>query len=169
MGFQRKRNHLARPLTDDEALVKLERFCAFRERCEKEVWEKIAELGLLPSLGEKLFRLLKEERFFDNERFAQIFVRGKFLGNHWGRVRLRMELKMRQIPADIMEEALATIQEEKYLETIGQLLRKKLDYWAEDPQKRMKSAASVIRSGFEPDLVFQTLNQLGSVSENHEE
>ena len=44
MPFQRKK--LLQPLTVDEALLKLENFCAYRERCPKEVLTRLKELGM---------------------------------------------------------------------------------------------------------------------------
>lgn len=160
MAFSRKSRSLsAPPLTPDQALEKLEHFCAYRERCPQEVRDKMRELRLSEEMSEQLFQVLQEERFFEEERFTESFVRSKFRGNHWGKVRLRMELKMRRIDPEIMEQALANIDEEAYLELIQELLTKKIRQWADDPQGRQKAAAAVIRAGFEPDLVFQELNR----------
>lgn len=140
----------------------MEHFCAYRERCPQEVRDKMHELRLPEDLRQQLFDLLQTERFFDEQRFTELFVRGKFRGNQWGRVRLRMELKMRHISPDIMEAALAAIEEEQYLEVIDALLTKKLKQWPDDPQRKQKAAAAVIRSGFEPDLVFLRLRQVSA-------
>ena len=145
----------APPLTPDEALAKLEYFCGFRDRCESEVWQKVKELRLSDELGQELFDLLKAERFIDEVRFAESFVRGKFRGNHWGRVRIRQELKMRQVASQIIDDAIATINEETYLELLNDMLAKKRKQWDGDPQARQKAAAALIRAGFEPELVFK--------------
>ncbi len=147
----------APPLTPDEALAKLETFCAYRDRCASEVWQKIKELRLSEELGQQLFDLLQSERFIDEVRFAEGFVRGKLRGNHWGRVRIRQELKMRQVDPQILEDALATIDEEMYLELLQDMIAKKRKQYEGDPQVRQKAAAAVIRSGFEPDLVFRLI------------
>ncbi len=153
--FKRKPRPADAPaLTPDEALAKLEQFCLYRERCSSEVWEKIRELRLSKELGEQLFEVLQTDRFFDDQRFAEIFARGKFRGNQWGKVRIKMELNMRKIPPDIVAHALDSIDPEAYEETLRSLVHKKLQQWHDDPQARQKAAASVIRSGFEPDLVF---------------
>jgi len=144
-------------LTPDEALAKLEYFCAYRDRCEHEVWQKIEELRLPEELGQQLFDLLKSEKFIDEVRFAETFVRGKFRGNHWGRVRIRQELKMRRVDNQIIENAMEQIDEEAYLELLEELLLKKRKQYDGDPQARQKAAAALIRAGFEPDLVFSFL------------
>ncbi len=160
--FKRKPRDLnAPPLTPDEALAKLESFCAYRDRCSSEVKERIRELKLPKDMGEELFDVLQTDRFFDDARFAENFARGKFRGNHWGRVRIRMELKMKYLPHEIIEEALAQIEEEAYAETITTLLQKKLEQGQNDPQGRQKAAAALIRAGFEPGLVFAAIKLAG--------
>jgi regulatory protein len=159
--FKRKpRNPHAPPLTPDEALAKLEHFCAYRERCSSEVRDRIKELNLPKDLGAQLYEVLQSDRFFDDARFAENFVRGKFRGNHWGRVRIRMELKMRHLEEPVIEEALAQIDETAYVEMIQTMLQKKYQQWHDDPQGRQKAAAAVIRSGFEPSIVFGLLGRL---------
>jgi regulatory protein len=145
----------APPLTPDEALAKMEFFCGYRDRCEHEVWQKMKELRIPEDLGQELFDLLKAERFIDEVRFAEAFVRGKFRGNHWGRVRIRQELKMRRVALDIIEAAISSLDEDNYLEVLQELLTKKRKQWDGDPQARYKAAASLIRAGFEPELVFR--------------
>jgi regulatory protein len=161
MPFQRKsRPKDAPPLTPDEALAKLEHFCAFRERCPQEVKQKIQELRLDKALGQQLYQLLETEGFFNEKRFAEVFVRSKFRSNHWGRIRIRLELKMRDIDPELIETALAEqLEEEDYLDYLQTALSKKISQLKDDPQARNKAAATLIRAGFEPDLVFKILSK----------
>jgi regulatory protein len=158
MAFQRRKRSPDRaPLTTDEALLKLEQFCAFRERSPKEVRERLAELGLGEAAAAELFTVLQNEGFFDEERFACAYVNGKFRSNHWGRVRIRLELRMRDIDPDIIDRALASIGEAEYLELLRHLAerrRQELERRGDD-NARDKTAAALIRAGFEHDLVFR--------------
>lgn len=147
----------ARQLTADEILVRMEHYCVYRERCPKEVNEKLKELGASGEIAAQIFQVLKADRFFDEERFAHAFVSGKYQFNHWGRLRIRRELMFRNIDPEVLEAALATIEEEAYQDLIRKLLLKKLREYSNDAKAREKSAASLIRSGFEPDLIFKNL------------
>ena len=155
MAFQKKRP--AQPLTADEALVKLESFCAYRERCPKEVRSRLAELGVRGEMADQIFEVLREDGFFNEERFAVAFAGGKFRMNHWGRVRIRLELRMRDIAPDILQHALDSIDEAEYLDTLRQLAEKKRAHYADDDNPREKTIAALLRSGFEQDLVFKAL------------
>jgi regulatory protein len=155
MPFQRKK--LTRPLTPDEVLLKMEHFCAYRERCPKEVRARLAELGMRGEDAGQIFEVLRADGFFDEERFALAFAGGKFRGNYWGRVRIRGELKMRDIAPEVVARALDSIAEEDYLAVLKKLLDKKRQQYEGDDHARGKSAASLIRAGFEPELVFKHL------------
>lgn len=155
MAFQKKRP--AQPLTADEALVKLESFCAYRERCPKEVRSRLAELGVRGEMADQIFEVLREDGFFNEERFAVAFAGGKFRMNHWGRVRIRMELRMRDIAPDILQHALDSIDEAEYLATLHLLVEKKRAHYADADNPREKTIAALLRSGFEQDLVFKVV------------
>lgn len=146
-----------KPLTPDEALVKLEHFCAYRERCPKEVRTKLTELGIRGQDAEQIFEVLREDGFFNEERFAMAFAGGKFRMNHWGRVRIRLELRIRDIDPEIIRQALASIDEQEYVNVLKQQLEKKRRHYEGDDHAREKTAASLIRGGFEPELVFHYL------------
>ena len=149
---------MKKPLTTDEALAKLEYYCAYQERCPKEVRTKLATLGVPRAEAEQIFHLLQEEGFINEERFAMAFAGGKFRVNHWGRVRIRMELRMRNIAADLIEKALGSIDETAYTDVLKQLLDKKRAHYEGKEQARDKTAASLIRAGFEPERVFAMVN-----------
>jgi regulatory protein len=146
-----------KPLTPDEALQKMERFCAYRERCPKEVRSKLAECGLSHADAEQIYQVLQEDKFFNEERFAMAFAGGKFRYNYWGRVRIRQELRMRDISPNLVSQALESIDQTEYEALIQKLLDKKREQYEKDPNAREKTAASVIRAGFEMELVFRFL------------
>jgi len=146
-----------KPLTPDEALQKMERFCAYRERCPKEVRSKLAECGLNAADSEQIYTVLQEDKFFNEERFAMAFAGGKFRYNYWGRIRIRQELRMRDISPSIVAQALDSIDQDEYETLIQKLLEKKREQYAKDDNAREKTAASLIRAGFEMELVFRFL------------
>lgn len=157
MAFHHKPRRSDAPLSPDEALAKLEHFCAYRERCPKEVRTKLAELGVRGSDAEQIFEVLREDGFFNEKRFALAFAGGKFRMNHWGRVRIQQELRMRDIAPDVIRQALDSIDEAEYLKLLKQLLDKKRRQYEGDEHGREKAAASLIRAGFEQALVFRYL------------
>lgn len=170
MPFQRKKRPAnAAPLTPDEVLQKLEHFCAFRERSPQEVRERILELGLKGQDAEQIYEVLQSDGFFNEERFVNSFVTGKFRYNHWGRVRIKQELRRHQIDPVLLQQALELIDEEEYRTVLEDLLTRKLARYPEDDySRRDKAAAAVSRLGFEMHLIFEALDHLRSAKDNPE-
>lgn len=145
------------PISPDEALARLEHFCAYRERCPKEVRDKIAGFSLSRADAEKIFDVLRDDGFFDEKRFAMAFAGGKFRMNNWGRRRIALELRMRDIDPALIQQAIDAIDETEYVRVLKQLLEKKRRQYEGDDHGREKAAASMIRAGFEQELVFRYL------------
>jgi regulatory protein len=159
MPFSRKKKEDFRPLTVDEVLVKLENYCAYRERCPKEVSDKIKELGLRGTDAEQVYAVLEADGFFKEARFAAAFANGKLRFNHWGKVRIRQELVMRGIDPGIIREALDSISETEYFDIIGKMIEKKARQYDGDGNAREKTVASIARAGFETSLIFRLLDE----------
>ena len=54
-----------------DALVKLQRYCAYQDRCHQEVRSKLIELGIYGQDLEDVMASLIEENFLNEERFAR--------------------------------------------------------------------------------------------------
>ena len=159
MAYFSKYNRPEQTLTADEALAKLESYCAYRERCPQEVHQKIAELGIRGETADQIYQVLEADGFVNAERFALAFAGGKFRVNRWGKVRIRLELQRRRIAPGLIRQALDAIGETEYVAVLRELAEKKREQFqpGAGPGARAKAAAALIRAGFEPELVFQYL------------
>ena len=83
--------------TLDEALHKLERYCAYQERCHQEVITKLKAMGMIPAAIDTIVSQLIQSNYLNETRFAQSYARGKFRIKKWGKVRIKRELKARKI------------------------------------------------------------------------
>lgn len=148
--------------TVQEATQKLMQFCAYRDRSHKEVEEKLKQLRMIPAAREVIILRLLQEDFLNEERFARSFVRGKFRIKKWGRIKIKQELKFREISAPVIRIALTEIEERAYHQTLEDLLQKKTDAVKEvDPfKKRKKLADYLLRKGYESGLVYEKINDL---------
>ena len=95
--------------TVDEAQKKLEHYCAYQERCHKEVRKKLWEMKMIPEASDHIMVHLIQHNYLNEERFAKAFVRGKFRIKKWGKNRLVRELKLRDISKYTMDVALKEI------------------------------------------------------------
>ncbi len=148
--------------TVDEATKLLENYCAYQERCHKEVEQKLYDINMIPEAKEKIILHLLQHNFLNEERFAKAFVRGKFSIKKWGKIRIVNELKFRNISAYNIKSSLKEINNEDYLEALQKIAEKKLPLIKESNlfKKRNKLATFLISKGFESDLVFKTVKAL---------
>ena len=148
--------------TVEEALVKLQKYCAYQDRCHREVEQKLKQMHMIPEAIERVIVDLIQDNHLNEERFAKAYVRGKFSIKKWGKVGLTLELKQRQISQCVIKTALAEIDPEEYLQTFHKLAEKKaLNMSESNPFKRKKKLADyLIYRGWESHMVYDKVNAL---------
>ncbi len=104
-------------ISQAEALQKLQRYCAYQDRCHSEVRSKLLDLGIYGDELEEIIAELITDNFLNEERFARSYARGKFNIKKWGRHRIKQELKRRQITDYCLRKAMEEIEETDYLNT----------------------------------------------------
>jgi len=112
-------------LTKEQALQKLKHYCAYQERCHSEVKEKLYSLGVWKKDHDEIIATLIEENYLNEERFAIAFAGGKWRIKQWGRVKIKYELKQKQVSDYSIKKALQQIDEEEYLKVLGELAKEK--------------------------------------------
>jgi regulatory protein len=146
-------------ITAEKALIKLYKYCAYQERCQQEVREKIFSMGLRKEEVESIIVRLIEENFLNEERFAIAFSGGKFRINQWGRVKIKHALKQHDISEYCIRKAMQVIDMDDYEKLIDVLIKKK-NKQLNDSNKlaRAKKIQSYMYAkGFEQELVMPKL------------
>ena len=146
----------------DEATRKLEGYCAYQDRCHKEVISKLREMNMIPQAIDLIVVHLIQENFLNEERFARSFARGKFKIKKWGKNRIVNELKQRDISKYNITMALKEIESKEYLNTFNVLASKRLSEIREkDLQKRRKKLADyLLYRGWESGMVYEKVYEL---------
>jgi regulatory protein len=146
----------------DEAKRKLERYCAYQERCHKDVNNKLKEMGMIPIAIDEIITHLIRHDFLNETRFSKAFARGKFRIKKWGRVRITRELKARAISVYNIKAALQEISEQDYLDTFNELAARKNSSLREANRlkKRKKLADYLLYRGWESHLVYEKIKEL---------
>lgn len=152
--------NLQNTYTVDEAQKKMENFCAYQERCHKEVRAKLKEMKMIPQAIDTIMVHLIEQNFLNEERFARAFVRGKFRIKKWGKNRLKRELKLREISDYSIKKAFEEINEDDYKTTLDDLIQKRIGQIKETNtyKKRKKVADYLLYRGWESHLIYEKLN-----------
>lgn len=144
--------------SEQEAYIKLSALCASAEYCEYDLRKKARNWD---TPLDSIISRLRQERFIDDSRYAHAFVRDKFRYNHWGRVRITQELKMRKISADIIEEALCEIPEEDNLDTLRRLIdtKRKSVKGKSEYEIRGKLIRFALGRGFQMDDIIKVVGE----------
>jgi len=153
------------PLTPDQVLDKMAKYCAYQERCVKDVRDKLKTFDLPQEEKDKILDYLLDNRFVNDERFARSFVRGKINQSGWGVNKIRFHLIQKGIAKDIIDEALGQTDEEVYRQRLFDILKtKSKTIKAEtDFERKRKLAAYAMQKGFEASLVWDVLKELDIV------
>ena len=147
--------------TVEEAKGRMERYCAYQERCHKEVVTKLRQMRMIPEAIDVIVAYLIEENFLNEERFARSYARGKFRFKKWGRVRITRELKFREISRYNIACAMEEI-EDDYQEVFDTLAEKKADTITEKniQKARRKLADYLLYKGWESSMVYEKAVEL---------
>lgn len=137
-------------------------FCAYRDRSHKEVEDKLEKMRMIPEAKEKIVVQLMQDGFLNEERFARNFVRGKFRIKKWGKIRIRQELKKREISEPLIKIGLTEIDEKAYRTALYELAEKKAEKVTDENafRRKKKIADHLLRKGYESHLVFDCVNEL---------
>ena len=97
----------------------------------------------------------------NEERFATSFTRGKHLYKNWGRIRIKQELKFRDISSANITTAFKEI-EEGYVERFYEYAIKKWENITEidKNKKRNKFISQLSYKGYESSLIFNFLEDI---------
>ena len=148
--------------TVQEATKKIEYYCAYQDRCHKEVALKLQQMNMIPLAIDNIISHLIENNYLNEERFAKSFARGKFNIKKWGKQRIVRELKMRDISKYNIESALKEISYDDYIHTFNELSQKRLSQIKEtNPLKKKKKLVDyLLYRGWESHLVYEKANEL---------
>lgn len=152
---------MAKPLSPDQVLDKMAKYCAYQERCVKDVTEKLKTFELTQKEKDEILDYLIDNRFVNNTRFAQAFVKGKINQSGWGLNKIRFHLMQKGIDKEIIDEALQTYDEEAYRQRLIDVLKiKAKTIKAEnDFERNRKLAAYAMQKGFEAHLVWEVIKE----------
>lgn len=147
----------------EKALQKIKHFCSYQERSHREVKEKLYGFGLYKYEVEELISQLIEENYLNEERYAIAFAGGKFRVRQWGKIKIRYELKQKQVSDYCIKQALAAIDETEYEKTLQKLFDEKLKSQKSEKNvfiKKQKIQSYLMQKGYEPDLISGLLKKM---------
>ncbi|WP_454802418.1 regulatory protein RecX [Mucilaginibacter phyllosphaerae] len=141
------------------AMAKAEHYCAYQERSQQEVRNKLYDWGLWPDAVENIISRLIEENFLNEERFAQAYTKGKFNQKGWGKIKIKQGLKFKNVSPVLIKKALLQIDAGEYIDKLTRILDKKAATLTEKDgyKRKYKLRQYALSRGFETDLTAEVL------------
>lgn len=154
---------LSQKLTPQQALPKLKKYCAYQERCHKEVQEKLCSYGVFKNDAQEIISRLIDEGYLNEERFALQYASGKFRIKQWGKVKIKYQLKQKGVSEYCIKKALLVIDKADYKKILYKLADRKIASLKSEKNifiKKRKLQDHLLQKGFEADLVREILNDI---------
>ena len=96
-----------RDKTPDEALAALMRLCARAEKSEGDARRLMRGWGVAEKDAEQVLGRLVRDRFIDDSRYAEAFVREKLRLSGWGEYKIRTALQRKGVSKERIDAALS--------------------------------------------------------------
>lgn len=150
-------------LEPKEAKLRTADFCAYQERSQKQVREKLYDYGLHFDEVEEVLADLIVEGYLNEERFAKAYAGGKFRIKKWGKHKILQGLKQHKISEYCIKKGLGEIDAEDYYQTLKALLLRKVDTIkaSNDYDRRNKIARYAVGRGYETTLIWEIIQAEG--------
>lgn len=144
---------------EKDTLERAKHYCAYQERCQKDVRDRLRIWGISSTDAESTIADLITSGFVDEERFARIYAGGKFRQKKWGRIKITMELKKRHLTDYCINAGLSEIEEEDYVRVLESIIetRRESNTSKDKFVKNKQIATYCIRKGYEAELVWSLL------------
>lgn len=143
----------------NRAVNKAMYLCSKAEKCKSDIRKKLYDWKSNPEDHTGIIEELEKNRYIDEKRYAEYYVRDKFKFNKWGRIKIRAMLYQKQIPEKLINDALEQIDDKSYIEMLKNVIDQKKKSLKEDDlnKKKTKLIQFASSKGFEPGLIFKVL------------
>ena len=161
-GMRQQKQTIKRDKTAEQALASLMRLCARAERSSGDAMRLMGTWGVpTQERGAVLQRLIKE-RFIDDRRYAEAFVREKINLSVWGEYKIRTALRRKGIADAIVSEALNAAPSARDTSRLAERLARKMKSIKYDTpyQLRTKLIRHGISLGFATDDVVACVEEI---------
>ncbi|MEW6381658.1 MAG: RecX family transcriptional regulator [bacterium] len=137
-------------------------YLSCRPRSSKEVYERLRRKGCSDEVAHDVIEYLAERRYLDDRMFAEDWADFSINRKLSGRILLRQELRLKGIPAEIIDDVIRRAYdhpEGREREVALRLARKRIRSFRKgDREKLMRSLISLLaRHGFPRSIIRETV------------
>lgn len=153
--------------SEKQILERLEAQCAKREYCSADIFKKaLQKMEGDKDAAQRITASLVENGFVDDLRYASAFAREKASLTGWGPVKIRFQLRAKNIPSQTINQALEEIESDKADRRLLRLMQAKWKTLEGDPQARLKLLKFALSRGYEYDAIQAFLPEVCSTRDD---
>ena len=151
-----------RPKTAEQALASLMRLCVRAERSSGDAMRLMATWMVPEGDRQRVLQRLIKDRFIDDSRYAEAFVREKSNLSAWGEYKIRATLRRKGIADEIINNALLQMPTEQNIERLTERLKRKMRTIKYDTtyQLKTKLIRHALSLGFSMDDVLKCVEEV---------
>lgn len=152
---------MSKPLSLEKGLAKAMALCAKQEKCKADIRKKLYDWKVNAEFHDEIVEQLVQEKFIDESRYVDLFVREKFRLNKWGRIKIEYALRSKNIKEEYIQKGIEQIDEDEYLQIATQLIiSKKNTLKGDEPSKLKEKLLRYGQSrGFEIELILNLVGE----------
>ena len=142
-------------------LVRMAGLCAGAEQCSADIRNKILRQGFMTDEAERMIRYLQENGYIDDCRYARAYAVDKVRFSGWGRIKVRMGLRVKGMGDAVISQAIEYIPDSDYVEALNKVMTAKakgLDL--KDVKDRQKLYRHMAFRGLESQRIISAMRKL---------
>lgn len=151
-----------RIVAEETAYAGMARICSQKECAPFDIIRKLQRMELSEPLIDKIIDRLRKEKYLDEKRFIRSYIHDKLHFNKWGKRKIALFLKHKQLPQVLIEEGFAELPDASFNRSLQPILYKK---WKSvtgksDFEKRGKLIRYALGRGFSMEEVMACMKQM---------
>ena len=150
-------------LSEEEKLIieKIQSYCIYQDRCEKEVKKKLYTFNVEKDLQLKIINYLIDNDYLNEERFTKLFIQGKLRIKKWGKMKLKFELKSRGVENSMIDKYINDISDDEYTAYFNEFSSNKIKFLKGTKDQKKRSFINYFTyRGWENYLIYQKLKEI---------
>ncbi len=156
----------------EQALNSLMALCARSEKSSGDAYRLMNRWGVERAAQEEILKRLINDKFINDERYAEAFIREKSRLNGWGKYKIQSMLSQKGISKDIIEDKIANLNTDEMNGKLIDLLKKRCRTTKYTTVYQLRD--KLIRYGASLGYDFSTVNDavrevITEITENNED
>ena len=162
MDYSKPKSYERRTKTPEQALSSLMRLASRSEKSSGDALRLMRGWGVDPAAMPQVLKTLTDQKFIDDRRYADAYVREKSGLNGWGVHKIRRMLSAKGIGRETIEQALGQVEQGKSAVRLHEMLARKMRTAkaADNYQLKGKLMRYGLSLGHDYDEVIQQVEKL---------